>query len=180
MQDSLDVKINHRNNPSMDAVDKILAQWQAERPDLETGPMAVMGRMARLTQHLTRALAEVFETHGLSAASFDVLATLRRAGAPYRLPVKDLLAQTMVTSGTMTNRLDRLEAAGQIARIPNPEDGRGFVIALTPQGLAVVDAAVTDHVANQHRLMQALSDQERAQLDALLKLWLSGFEASDG
>ncbi|MBN9889217.1 MarR family winged helix-turn-helix transcriptional regulator [Salipiger abyssi] len=164
----------------MDQVDKIKAQWNRERPDLDVGPMGTIGRLGRLARHLAQAHAECFATHGLSPAGFDVLATLRRAGPPHALTVKDLLATTMVTSGTMTNRLDRLEAAGQVRRVPNPEDGRGFVVQLTERGRADIDAAVTDHVANQHRLVAALNNEERAALDALLGTWLTVFEGSDG
>lgn len=164
----------------MDDVDRILAQWAEARPDLDVAPMGLIGRLSRLARALSHAHEKVFAAHGLSAAGFDVLATLRRSGPPYALTVKDLLASTMVTSGTMTNRLDRLEAAGQVQRVPNPEDGRGFVVQLTERGRADIDAAVTDHVANQHRLVAALNAEERAALDALLGNWLAGFEDSDG
>lgn len=164
----------------MDDVDRILAQWAEARPDLDVAPMGLIGRLARLARALSHEHEKVFAAHGLSAAGFDVLATLRRSGPPYALTVKDLLASTMVTSGTMTNRLDRLEAAGQVQRVPNPEDGRGFVVQLTERGRADIDAAVTDHVANQHRLVAALNAEERAALGALVGNWLAGFEGSDG
>lgn len=164
----------------MDDVDRILAQWHAARPDLDVAPMGLIGRVARLRKHLEQAHDAVFAAHGLSAAGFDVLATLRRAGPPHALEVKALLASTMVTSGTMTNRLDRLEQAGLVERRPNPKDGRGFVVALTDRGREVIDAAVTDHVANQHRLVTALSADERHALNALLARWLAGFEAGGG
>jgi DNA-binding MarR family transcriptional regulator len=105
-----------------------------------------------------------------------VLATLRRSGPPYRLSPGDLLAATMVTSGTMTNRLDQLEKAGLIERSHNPEDRRGVIIALTPKGFSVVDATVTAHVANQHRLLEGLDDGERGALDGLLRKFLAEFE----
>jgi DNA-binding MarR family transcriptional regulator len=162
----------------MDHVDKIKAQWNAERPDLDVGPMVTIGRLARLVRHLAQAHEEVFTRHGLNAATFDVLATLRRSGPPYALTPKGLLSATMVTSGTMTNRLDRLETAGFIQRAPDPEDGRGVVIRLTDAGRATIDAAVSDHVANQHALLAPLDAEERAALDALLKTWLAGVEAS--
>jgi DNA-binding MarR family transcriptional regulator len=160
----------------MDHVDRILAQWNRERPDLDVEPMGLLGRIARLRTHLAREIEKALSAHGLNSASFDVLATLRRSGPPYRLSPGDLIATTMVSSGTMTNRLDQLEKAGLIERSHNPEDRRGVIIALTPKGLALVDAAVTDHVENQHRLLDGLSGQERAALDGLLRKFLGRFE----
>jgi len=160
----------------MDHVDRILAQWAEERPDLDTGPMGLLGRLTRLRAHLGREVETELAKHGLSSSSFDVIATLRRSGPPYRLCPGDLLATTMVTSGTMTNRLDQLEKAGLIERLANPEDRRGVIIALTDKGLAVVDKAATAHVANQHRLVEALSREEREDLDRLLAKFLAAFE----
>ncbi|AMM86373.1 MarR family transcriptional regulator [Martelella sp. AD-3] len=160
----------------MDHVDSILAEWQSERPDLDAMPMGVMGRLKRLQQHLARNLEAVFSRYGLNAASFDVLATLRRSGPPYALSPSVLMERTMVSSGTMTNRLDRLEAAGFISRERNPEDGRGFVIALSDKGFALIDEAVSAHVENQHRLIASLPMEDRAALDRLLAKWLAAFE----
>lgn len=159
----------------MDQVDRILQQWRDQRPDLDTGPMGTLGRLKRLADHLTEGLAQVYSAHGLTAAGFDVMATLRRAGPPYALTPSELIAWTMVASGTMTNRLDRLETAGLIERRPNPEDGRGSVVALSAKGLALIDEVIDEHVANQHRLMQALSPEQHAQLDAILRIWLGSF-----
>ncbi|WP_319518422.1 MarR family transcriptional regulator [uncultured Martelella sp.] len=160
----------------MDHVDSILAEWQAERPDLDAMPMGVMGRLKRLQVHLARNLETVFSRYGLNAASFDVLATLRRSGPPYALSPSTLMERTMVSSGTMTNRIDRLEAAGFISRRRNPEDGRGFAIALTDEGFALIDEAVTAHVENQHRLIETLGADDREALDRLLAKWLAAFE----
>ena len=160
----------------MDQVDRILAQWQAERPDLDVAPMGTIGRMKRLTAHLAQGMERVFAEHGLNAASFDVLATLRRAGSPYALTPSELIDWTMVTSGTMTNRLDRLEEAGFITRRRNPEDGRGFVVGLTEKGRKLIDKTVTAHVENQHAMVEVLSDNERKTLDKLLGKWLGAFE----
>jgi len=160
----------------MDHVSKILAQWKRERPDLDVGPMGVLGRIARLRALLAQAIDAELAKHGLSSSSFDVLATLRRSGAPYRLSPGELLSTTMVTSGTMTNRIDQLEKAGLVERQDNPEDGRGVIIALTEKGFATVDAAVTAHVANQHRLIAVLSQEERKALDSLLEKFLGAFE----
>jgi len=163
----------------MDQVDRILAQWHQERPDLDVAPMGMFGRFGRLRSILSSEMDKVFATHGLNGASFDVLATLRRSGPPYALSPSSLIEWTMVTSGTMTNRLDKLEQAGLVSREKNPEDGRGFVIALTKKGHDLIDAAVTDHVANQHRLVSGLTEDEQAQLDGLLRKWL-GVIAPDG
>ncbi|WP_174804127.1 MarR family winged helix-turn-helix transcriptional regulator [Martelella limonii] len=160
----------------MDHVDRILAQWQAARPDLDVGPMGVMGRLNRLQVHLSRGLETIFARYGLSASSFDVLATLRRSGPPYALSPSDLMDWTMVSSGTMTNRIDRLVEAGFVSRMRNPADGRGFVIALTEKGFALIDEAVGAHVGNQHALIAQLTAEERDQLDRLLARWLSAFE----
>lgn len=165
-----------RQTPVMDQVDRILAQWHAARPDLDVGPMGTFGRLKRLCDHLSAELAGVYKAHGLTAASFDVLATLRRAGAPYALSPSSLIGWTMVSSGTMTNRLDRLEAAGLIRREANPQDGRSSVVALTPAGLALIEQVVEAHVANQHRLIAALPEDLRGAFDAGLRVWLAGFE----
>ncbi|WP_418136334.1 MarR family winged helix-turn-helix transcriptional regulator [Agrobacterium sp. El2ro-1b] len=159
-----------------DHVDHILAQWRKERPDLDVGPMGLLGRLHRLSTHLGREVEAVLLKHGLSSSAFDVLATLRRAGSPYQLSPGDLLAMTMVSSGTMTNRIDQLEKAGLVERIHNPQDRRSVLISLTERGFAIVDEAVGAHVDNQHRLVAHLSEEERATLDGLLKRFLQDFE----
>ena len=141
--------------------------------------MGLFGRVTRLAAHLSEAQAPVFQNHGLTAAGFDVLATLRRAGPPYALTPSALIAWTMVTSGTMTNRLDRLERDRLIERQPNPKDGRGWLVALTPEGFARIDRVVTEHVANQHRLLDGLSPAQRESLNAGLAAWLTLYEARD-
>lgn len=114
----------------------------------------------------------------MNAASFDVLATLRRSGPPYALSPSALIDWTMVTSGTMTNRIDRLERAGLVSRSPDPSDGRASVVALTDEGFTLIDALIGEHVANQHRLMEGLDKGESAELDRLLAKWLACFEES--
>lgn len=158
-------------------MDRILQQWGEERPDLDVSAMGIFGRLKRLADHLSAELATVFEAHGLTAAGFDVLATLRRSGAPFALSPSDLVAWTMVTSGTMTNRLDRLEAKGLIERRTNPKDARGSVVALTKEGLRLIDVVLVDHVATQHRLIASLSDETKGQFDVSLRTWLEAFEA---
>lgn len=163
-------------NMESDHVDRILAQWRRERPDLDVGPMGLLGRLARLTTYLGREVERTFLELGLSSASFDVLAALRRSGEPYRLSPGDLLATMMITSGTMTNRIDQLEKAGLVERLTNPEDRRSVLIALNPKGLDLVERAVTAHVANQHRLIALLEPEEQAALDTLLRKYLVHFE----
>lgn len=160
----------------MDHVDRIVSQWNAERPDLDVGPMALIGRLKRAAIHVSREMEQTFARHGLNAASFDVLATLRRSGAPFALSPGALAESTMVTSGTMTNRIDQLAKAGLVARVRNPRDGRGFQVSLTPQGRRVIDAAVADHVATQHQLVSGLAPAQQDALNAALKQLLGSFE----
>ncbi|MBB4235215.1 MarR family winged helix-turn-helix transcriptional regulator [Rhizobium esperanzae] len=159
-----------------DHVDRILAQWRRERPDLDVEPMGILGRLKRLGTHLGREVEAVLLEHGLSTSAFDVLATLRRSGTPHRLSPGELLEMTMVSSGTMTNRIDQLEKAGFVQRILNPEDRRSVLIALTDKGFATVEKAVDAHAANQQRLMGNLNAADKAELDRLLRKFLSDFE----
>jgi len=160
----------------MDRVDEIRVQWNRERPDLDVAPMELIGRFKRISQHLSQGMDKTFAAYGLNGASFDVLATLRRSGPPYRLSPGDLLATMMVTSGTMTNRIDQLEKAGLVKRIHNPKDGRSVIISLTDKGFAIIDAAVAEHVETQARLTSGLSVKERATLNGLLRKYLKVFE----
>lgn len=154
----------------MDHVDQIIAQWRAERPDLDTGPMALVGRLRRLSNHMAAEMEKTFAAHGLKPADFDVLATLRRHGAPYALSPGALIASTMVTSGTMTHRLDRLEAMGLVARHANTNDRRAVEVQLTAEGLARIEAALADHVATQTRLVAPLDAEARTTLNTLLRM----------
>lgn len=160
----------------MDRVDRIIEQWAAERPELDTAPMALMGRMARVYTHLRLGIQEALAQHGLNAAKFDVLATLRRSGAPYQLSPGALMATTMVSSGTMTNRIDQLVKDGLAKRVENPEDARSVLIALTADGRRIIDAAVTAHVETQHRLLADVAPADRADMDVLLRRFLQNFE----
>ncbi len=159
-----------------DPVDVILAQWQRERPDLDVLPMGIIGRIGRLTKHLERSLQAIFSEFGLQAGEFDVLATLRRSGQPYQLSPTALFNTLMISSGTMTHRIDRLERAELVQRIPDPDDRRGTLIRLTDQGFTVIEAAVEAHVANMHRLLQVLKESERQALAQLLRQLLISFE----
>ncbi|MFK0164661.1 MarR family winged helix-turn-helix transcriptional regulator [Rhizobium sp. NPDC090279] len=161
----------------MDRIDKILEQWRRERPDLDTTAMGLFGRMRNLTLHLSREMEKTFGRFNLNSANFDMLATLRRSGEPYTLSPSDLMETMMVSSGTMTNRIDQLERAGLVARSQNPDDGRSFLISLTPKGFDLIDAAVTAHVETQRRLISTLSEGERKALDRLLRNYLADFES---
>ena len=159
----------HRVTPAPDAVDAIEDQWRLERPDLDSSPMSVIGRISRLAALLDRELDDVFARYGLAGCDFDVLATLRRSGAPHRLTPTELSRSTMVTTGGMTKRLDRLEASGLIRREVDPRDRRGKLIALTDEGRELIDRAVEGHLENEERLLSSLSRSERKQLAELLR-----------
>lgn len=152
-----------------DGVDAILDQWRAERPDLDLSGMSVIGRISRLERELRPRLEEVFARHGLEGWEFDVLATLRRSGPPFRLTAGDLLERMMISSGTVTHRINRLEGRGLIAREADPSDGRVVLVALTPAGRRLIDAAVEDHTANEAALVAALSPAERERLIRLMR-----------
>jgi DNA-binding MarR family transcriptional regulator len=159
-----------------DEVDGLLAAWRRERPELDVAPLAVLSRVSRLARHLDRARRASFTEHGLEVFEFDVLAALRRAGPPYELSPGQLLRETLVRSGTMTNRLDRLEARGLVSRRRDEEDRRGVRVRLTPRGQALADAAVTDLVAREKALLAALTDDDRERLAGLLRMVLLRFE----
>jgi len=147
-----------------DHVDLVLDQWHAQRPDLDVSPMAVIGRLSRLARLVDGELRKTFARHNLDRASFDVLATLRRSPPPHRLTPTGLMHASMVTSGAITQRLDRLEARGLVTRQPSEVDGRGVVVALTEEGRELVDQVLPDHLATEHRLLSGLDPAERAQL----------------
>lgn len=162
---------------SPDAIDAILVQWQRERPDLETAPMGTIGRLKRSAALIERRLKTCFTEFGLTPWEFDVLATLRRSGAPHRLAPTTLFSALMVTSGTMTHRLQSLESRGWVRRVANPDDARSLMVELTPEGFDLIDRAVTAHVANEHRILAPLAPDERAALDDLLRRLLVLFDA---
>ena len=159
-----------------DYVDSILEQWARERPDLDVSPMAVMIRLLRVARHLERALQAAYATFDLNSGEFDVLAALRLEGPAHHLSPTDLFRSLMLSSGAMTNRIDRLERAGLVVRRLDPEDRRGVLVAITPEGRKVVDAAITTYVANQRRLLTALGQAERERLADLLRKLLLSFE----
>ncbi|QFT61108.1 HTH-type transcriptional regulator MhqR (plasmid) [Sulfitobacter sp. THAF37] len=157
----------------MDAVDRILAQWQQERPDLDVGAMGPVGRLSRLFHHHARRMGQTFARHGLNAAGFDVLATLRRSPPPHALSPGELMESMMITSGTVTNRIEQLAKADLITRTSDKKDARRAVVKLTPKGFALIDKAVADHVKTQATLLKGLSREEIAQLDGLLRRLLA-------
>ncbi|MFE4516552.1 MarR family winged helix-turn-helix transcriptional regulator [Kitasatospora sp. NPDC056783] len=156
-----------------DHVDRIVAQWGAERPDLDVSPMEVFGRLKRLYRLVDAELNRTFAEHGLDAASFDVLATLKRSGPPYRLTPTGLMRSAMVTSGAITQRLDRLEARGLVTRDRSDQDGRSREVALTPEGHALIDRALPDHLATEHRMLAGLDEARRAELIETMRALLA-------
>lgn len=159
----------------MDRAGKAVAQWKKERPDLDVSPMAVIGRLNEVSSLISRErLAPLFARFGLQTGEFDVLATLRRSGSPFALTPTALYEATMVTSGAMTNRLDRLEKAGLIRRTPHPQDRRGLLVQLTDQGRELIDQAVEAHVENEHAILSVLSPEERQRLAGLLEKLIAG------
>ena len=163
-----------------DDVDRIVSAWRRERPDLDVTPLEVLSRVSRLARRLDLARGTAFAEHGLDGWEFDVLSALRRAGTPYELSPGQLVAETLVTSGTMTNRVDRLVARGWVEREPDPTDRRGVIVRLTPTGMAVVDAALSDLLAHEHDLLADLGADERDDLAGLLRRLLRPFESHRG
>lgn len=160
-----------------DSVDYLLADWARERPDLDFSPLAVVYRMGQVRRLLEQRMAEVFARHGLTAADFLVIVTLRRAGEPYRMPQARLMDALGLTSGTVSLRLDRLVKAGSVAREPDPNDRRGSIIQLTDAGLRLFDAVAPEHLANEDRLLSALTADQRTELAGLLRHLLVSLES---
>jgi len=159
-----------------DEVDRLVEAWQRERPDLDTSPLAVLSRVSRLARHLDRARRQAFTEHDLETWEFDVLAALRRAGAPYELSPGALLTLTLVASGTMTNRIDRLAGRGLVRRRPDPADRRGVLVTLTDDGRTRVDEALADLLGQEEAILDALSAADREQLADLLRIVTAPFE----
>jgi DNA-binding MarR family transcriptional regulator len=159
-----------------DSVDRIVAEWHAERPDLNVAPIEVLTRLSRVRTRMDDELAALFARYDLTLADFTVIAALRRAGAPYALPQSDLMARLGLTSGTVSVRLGRLEAKGVVTRRPSSDDGRGVLVTLAAAGAALFDQVAPRHLANEDVLLSALTDPEREQLAALLRKLLIGFE----
>jgi DNA-binding MarR family transcriptional regulator len=160
--------------PHEDEVDRIVAAWGRERADLDFGPLEVLSRVDRLARHLDRARRTAFDASDMEPWEFDVLSALRRAGEPYELSPKTLLQQTLVSSGTMTNRVDRLAARGFVGRRTDPKDGRGILVSLTSKGRVAVDAAIADLLAAERDILAGVSADEQGQLAGLLRRLILG------
>lgn len=160
-----------------DEVDNIVEAWQRERPDLDVEPMEVLSRISRLARHLDRLRAGAFSAHDLESWEFDVLAALRRSGPPYRLSPGQLLRETLVTSGTMTNRVDRLAERGLVMRQDHPNDRRGVLVELTDAGRNVVDAAFAELISAERQITAALDVADHDQLTRSLRLLLARYGA---
>jgi DNA-binding MarR family transcriptional regulator len=165
--------------PVSDEVDEIVARWQSERPDLDVSPLQVLSRVSRLARHLDRARRAAFAAHGLEIWEFDVLSALRRQGPPYQLSPGALIRATLVTSGTMTNRIDRLTAKGLVSRRPDPHDKRGVLVQLTEAGLRTVDDAFAELLAGEEALLTALNSEQQDQLAGLLRILLVPFDTGE-
>ena len=163
-----------------DHLDRIAAQWRRERPDLDVTPLELVGRLLRTATLADAALADGLREHELQAGWFELLAALRRAGRQYELNPTQLMSATMLSSGGMTKRLDRLAEAGLLERRPDSADRRGVLVRLTPRGKAVIDKALDDHVANEERLLRSLGASDRRTLDNLLRKLLADLEAESG
>ena len=159
-----------------DEVDRLVEAWQRERADLDLTPMEVLSRVTRLGIHLDRARRAAFTEHGIESWEFDVLAALRRAGPPYELSPGRLLRETLVTSGTMTNRVDRLTARGLVERLPDPADRRGVLVRLTDAGRETVDGALEGLLAREQALLAGLDTADQRTLAELLRSLVLPFE----
>ncbi|HYG74400.1 MAG TPA: MarR family transcriptional regulator [Planctomycetota bacterium] len=152
-----------------DDLDRIMAQWRKERPDLNPAPMGVIGRVFQLSKLLEQRLEKVFKKHKLATWAFDVLVALRRAGPPYRQSPTALFSSLLLSSGAMTNRIDRLEQSGLVTRVPDPQDRRGVLVQLTPKGIKLVDSIMPEHLLNEEDMLRGLSAAERKQIGELLR-----------
>ncbi len=160
----------------LDRVARIQADWRRERPDVDVSPQGVIGRLHRLAGQLTEELCRVYGRYGLGEGEFDVLCALRRAGEPFERAPGELAAHTMVTTGAMTKRIDRLERAGLVTRRRSADDQRGRIVALTTPGRELIDRAFTDHMRNERHLLGLLTAEEAETLETLLTTWLSRME----
>jgi DNA-binding MarR family transcriptional regulator len=163
-----------------DEVDRLVAAWRRERPDLDVEPLEVLSRVSRLARHLDRARRLAFAEHSLEPWEFDVLTSLRRAGRPYQLSPGQLLTQTLVTSGTMTNRIDRLAHKGLVERLPDPNDRRGVLVRLTAEGRDRADQALAGLLAQERAILGELSERQRSELAALLRQLTAPFDNVPG
>jgi len=162
-----------------DEVDRLVSAWRTQRPDLDVSPLEVLSRVSRLSKHLERERRAAFAAHGIESWEFDVLTALRRAGEPYEMSPGALLRATLVTSGTMTNRINRLVTAGLVTRHPDPEDRRGVLVRLTQAGMERVDAALADLLRRERELLAGLDQGEQRALADLLRRLLIPLDTSE-
>ncbi len=160
-----------------DHVDRLLAEWHRERPDLDTSAQGLIGRLHRLGAHLQAEIDDAIGEYGITSGEFDVLAALRRAGTPFERTPSQLAESTMITSGAATKRVDRLEGAGLLTRTADAHDARVRRVRLTPRGRRLADRVLDAHVANEHRLLEPLSPRDRRRLTELLRHWLIQLES---
>jgi DNA-binding MarR family transcriptional regulator len=154
---------------SSDDVERIVSAWRRERPDIDVSPLEVLSRVTRIAKHLERIRRLTFDAHNLEGWEFDVLAALRRSGEPYALSPSTLMADTLVTSGAMTNRINRLSSRGLVKRQSDPADGRRVTVALTAAGKRLVDETFADFVERESHILGDMSAQDRVELGALLR-----------
>ena len=166
-----------RRRSAPDHVDRVVEQWAAERPDVDAAPIRIIGRVSRLSRDIDRRLKAVFNAHGLEAWEYDLLASLRRLGPPYELTAGEITTSLMITSGAVTNRLDRLEQRGYVERVKADGDQRFVRVRLTDAGRRVMDETLPDHLANEERLLSGLTPAERRQLERLLRKLQAGVES---
>lgn len=161
----------------MDHIDRLLSQWQHEHPEWDVRPMAAVIRVQRLALLISERLEQVYRPYGINASGFDVLATLRRAGEPYTLSPSELMKWGMVTSGTMTNRIDRLQRVDLVTREPNPKDARGCFVSLTPKGLEVSEHVITAHLEVEKQMFDTFDEHTFATWDTMIRTLLERIEA---
>ncbi len=164
----------------MDQIDELLEQWQRERPDLDASPMGILGRLTVLSHLTDRGLEKILRPHGLTVPDYYVLGVLRRCGPPYCQPIGVLCDHSLLTSGAMTNRADRLEEKGLVKRTANPDDRRGVLLALTKQGLKLIDRLAPERFEEAQARVAVLSKKDRQQLEVLLKRFLAALTKEEG
>lgn len=161
-----------------DHIDKVIAKWKHERPDYDLSPVEIIGRTGRIMEYVDRGLEAKFEEFGISRATFDVLATLRRGGPPYRMTQRDLMRSLLRTSGSMSLRIDRLKKEGLVTQSQDQEDRRSVFVALAPKGFKLLEEVIPEHLANEKAMLAGLTTSEREQLRTLLRKWLTSLEGS--
>jgi DNA-binding MarR family transcriptional regulator len=161
-----------------DHIDRLVSRWGKERPDYDLAPVQIIGRIGRIFEYVERALEAKFEEFGITRATFDVLATLKRTGSPYRLSQRELMTNLLRTSGSMSVRIDAMERQGLVRREPDPEDRRATLVAITDKGIDLLERVIPEHLLNEERLLSGLTAQDRTQLIRLLRKWNIALETN--